>query len=422
MMIFIISENFLINQTRKSLREEADFIASEIEQISFQRGNISEKIKERKRLKVYGNLIDEQIIVLDNNKKIIYTNLPDEEMKKARKISQEKDDKELILVRVRVYDSQQNVKGHVILFTRLNNINYLKQLIRQSQLLSFIVAGVFSLIIAAFLSRSITKPLKKLTLFMKGFSLSKKKQDFKCNTGDEIENLAHYFNEMTEKIYEYDEKQKSFLQNASHELKTPLMSIQGYAEAIKDGVVEEEEIPGSLNIIIDESQRLKRIVDEIIFLTKVENVEEIFDYKEYMIQDIIREVMDSLNILANENNINMTQDLHEDITGYFDKDKLMRAFINVIANCIRYAKSDVKIEVKASASLIKILIRDDGNGFEAGEAGKIFDRFYKGKNGSTGLGLAITKAVVEGHGGNIKAKNSDVKGALFVIALPKQKL
>lgn len=419
-MISITSEKFLINQTRRTLKEEGEFIAAQLEKIAFQATNVSEKIKERRKIQIYGNLIDENIIIIDNNKKIIYSNLPQEELKKARGVIQDKNSNNNIVVRIKVYDNNQNIKGHVILYTRLHNVRNLKKLIRQSQLWSFIVAVAFSLITAALLSRSITRPIKRLTRFMKAFSIGKKRQSFECHTGDEIEDLGYYFNEMTNKIYEYDEKQKAFLQNASHELKTPLMSIQGYVEAIKDGVVDGEEVEDSLDIIIEESQRLKKIVDEIIFLTKVENAHEIFDFKEYVVQDIIKTVVEKLNLLAKEKGVTITQDLQENILGYFDEDKLMRAFINVIANCIRYAENEVQIEVSDFGSMIKVLIRDDGKGFESGETAKVFDRFYKGENGSTGLGLAITKAVVESHGGTIKAGNSDEKGALFEITLPKR--
>jgi signal transduction histidine kinase len=200
------------------------------------------------------------------------------------------------------------------------------------------------------------------------------------------------------------------------------MSIQGYAEAIKDGVVEGKEMEESLAIIIEESQRLKKVVEEIIYLTKLENVEDIFNFEEGNIGEVIRKAIKSVKPLLDEKNIQINLKGNFDYLGKFDSEKIKRAFINILGNCVRYAKSTIIIEVTRAGNNLEIFIKDDGPGFKDGEEKRIFDRFYKGNKGGTGLGLAITKAIIEGHQGMIEAFNNSSYGAGFKIHLPLEKI
>lgn len=110
--------------------------------------------------------------------------------------------------------------------------------------------------------------------------------------------------------------------------------------------------------------------------------------------------------------------IEDDILVKMDYDKLIQAFINILANCLRYAKHQVTIKTEISDAFIDIVVNDDGDGFEQGEIPNVFKRFYKGKKGNTGLGLPITKAVIEKHNGSIEASNGDNGGAEFVVRLP----
>ena len=181
--------------------------------------------------------------------------------------------------------------------------------------------------------------------YMIEFSLNKPQKQLLIKTGDEIEKLALCFHKLAEKLRNYDEYQKKFLQNTSHELKTPLMSIQGYAEAIKDGVVEGKEAEESLDIIIEESQRLKKVVEEIIYLTKLENADDTFELTYFKIGLLAEGVVKSLKALAAEKQIDVEIKGDLETGGYFDEGKLRRALINIIANCLRYAKRKVIIEI-----------------------------------------------------------------------------
>ncbi len=110
----------------------------------------------------------------------------------------------------------------------------------------------------------------------------------------------------------------------------------------------------------------------------------------------------------------------EDVQMCIDEDKMVQAFINILGNCIRYAEKEVQIELLVGTNDIKIVINDDGIGFKNEDINKIFERFYKGRKGDTGLGMAITKTIIEKHGGKIETQNRNTKGAEFVVILPVQ--
>jgi signal transduction histidine kinase len=196
------------------------------------------------------------------------------------------------------------------------------------------------------------------------------------------------------------------------------MSIQGYAEAIKDGVVEGAGMEESLNIIIQESKRLKNTVDEMIYLIKLDNVEETFSFDYTCIQDILSGAIRSVKALADAKGVRLLTEGDCSYKGNFDGEKLARAFINILGNSIRYAEKEIKISCKAYDSYFEVVIADDGIGFQNGEENKVFERFYKGENGGTGIGLAITKAIVEGHDGRINAFNVQPHGAAFRVMFP----
>jgi signal transduction histidine kinase len=223
-------------------------------------------------------------------------------------------------------------------------------------------------------------------------------------------------NEVADDLRNYDISQKNFIQNASHELKTPLMSIQGYAEGIKDEVFQDKE--KALDVIIEESQRLRTLVEEIIYLSKIESSGQPIRLEKKRLNEVIDRSVEKISGIMVGNTIKIEKRYFSDNWLLIDEDKMTRAFINILGNCLRYSESVITIEVSDSPESCKIKIKDDGPGFDINEEDKIFERFYKGKKGNTGLGLAITKAIIEKHSGRIIAYNCDSKGACFEITLP----
>ncbi len=413
-----LSQSYLIRETKKQLNIEGKLIVNTYKNAKLTDKKVIEKILNSRGIEVAKRIINANIIILDNNKDIVFSNLNIQNKREVLTLLKHvSETKEYVAVRLPIQNNNNQVKGSIILFTRIKDIKNLNSLMFGTQLLSFLIATIIALLIGFVMGNHLTKPLRKLRNMISDFSLHKDNKVTPIRTGDEIEDLSVSFENMANKLKTYDQKQRSFLQNVSHELKTPLMSIQGNAEAIKEGVVEGEEIDESLAIIIDESQRLKKIVEELIYLTKLENISDNFKMDKVSIKMIIEGAIKSVKSIAMNKGISIIINGELDVIGDFDQDKLKRAFINLIGNGIHYAKKTITMAItKNENHTLAIKIADDGDGITVGEETKIFDRFYKGENGGTGIGLAIVKAIIEAHGGTIEAYNNN--GAIFKIIIP----
>ncbi|QZY55614.1 HAMP domain-containing sensor histidine kinase [Crassaminicella profunda] len=417
----VLSQRYFMKEAKSQMRTEGQTIAKTLGKMKLKDHSIGEKILVKKELRVAGRFIESKVIVFNKDKRIIYTNWKSLDREKMKKFIREKDKplEGYITEKVPIKTPKGGIKGYVFLMMELKELKAMNEIMKTTRILSFTVAGFTAIIIGILLQKGLTNPIRELMKTMMNFSLKDFDKDFRLETGDEIEELSICFSSLVKKLKKYDRQQKTFLQNTSHELKTPLMSIQGYAEAIKDGIVEGAEMEESLDIIMNQCQRMKKTVDEITYLTKLENVEEIFRFEECDMDKLVEDALRSIQPLADEKNIKIDVKGDFDYKGFYDGDKIKRAFINILSNAIRYAKENIIIQSFMHDPYYEIHIIDDGEGLKAGEEEKVFDRFYKGDKGNTGLGLSITKAIIEGHDGEITVYNHKEKGAIFKIKLPK---
>ncbi len=414
-----LSKKYLIYETHAQLKKQGMLIGTILKKSNFEDSNI-QKMIDKKQLKTASQFFDSEIIILNTAGRIVYKNsnhFDSSSLKVVFNMDEPKIDG-YIAEKIMLVNQDGDRKGAILLMTKINGLNQITNLMMGSLWMSFIIAGMIAIIIGKIFEKSITKPIMQLMNKMNHFTIKNIEYLDPIQTEDEIQALDKSFMKMGLKIKKYNEEQEKFFQNTSHELKTPLMSIQGYAEGIKDGVIEEEEIEESLDIIIKESQRLKKLVDEIIYITKIENREDSFAFKPISIKVILEEAVKSIKALAYAKNIFIEQALQEDHILELDEEKILRVFINILGNAIRYAQSTIKIKMMKDDGYLEIFIIDDGFGFKNKEEEKIFNRFYKGKNGETGLGLTIAKMIIERHGGKICAYNNIDIGAVFKITFP----
>lgn len=279
-----------------------------------------------------------------------------------------------------------------------------------------ILAAMIGIAIILRTSKSISEPVTRLSDYAKRIGMGEFLTMPEENSSQEIYELTDSMNEMSERLRSYDNAQKSFLQNASHELRTPLMSIQGYAEGIAKEIFKDP--VSTANIICEESKRLNTLVEELLTLSRIENQTYQGEVIQMNLSDIVKEYIQKIEGYAIKEGKNLVLDIKEDILFVEINDTLLlQAVINVISNCVKFAKDIVKITVYSDNSQAVIQISDDGNGISEIDLPHIFDRFYKGKKGNFGLGLAIAKSAVESMGGTITAFNGDT-GAVFEIKLP----
>lgn len=221
---------------------------------------------------------------------------------------------------------------------------------------------------------------------------------------------------------------REFVANVSHELRTPLTYIQGYSEAILDGMVEDKEtLNNYINIILEETLRLKRLVNDLLDLSLMENGQGTLKKDKFSIQRLIERVVLKMHNLAAQKGVKFILDLKETPLLFADEDRIEQVLINLIDNALRYSPEGGEITISSELEddcNIRVGVKDKGPGIPEDELPFIWERFYKvdksraRQKGGTGLGLAIVKSIIENHGGRVWASNDEKGGSIFYFSLP----
>ena len=207
------------------------------------------------------------------------------------------------------------------------------------------------------------------------------------------------------RIEDSQEKLKAFFQNASHELKTPLMSIQGYAEGLQVGVIKDED--KALNIIIDESDKMSKLVDELLYISKLDSGQISLKKEKINLSNIINDLLSSFAPIIKNKNINVFLEVENNVEIIGDENEFSKALGNVLSNAIRYAKSQIQIKVDKIGNKTQIKIFNDGQNISPEELPHIFERFFTGNKGNTGIGLSMAQDIIKRHKGEINVENKN---------------
>jgi two-component system, OmpR family, sensor kinase len=290
-----------------------------------------------------------------------------------------------------------------------------------------LIALLTALIISLVMARWIAEPLKKMVRSAQSLAEGNY-QIIPLEGPNEVQQLASALNEMNRKIQLSTESQREFVANVSHELKTPITSIQGFAQAIIDGTVNTKEaIKKAGGVILNETNRLHRLVTDLLILARLEAGTADLKKEMVSINAILRNTMEKLAIIAEKSKVKLNGEFGTDVPIMGDGDRLSQVFSNLLDNAIKYSPPNKKIEIRTKiddASYL-ILIKDSGPGIEEDDKFKIFERFYQvdksrkgGEGRGVGLGLAITKQILMAHGGKIWVESDGRKGSTFVVKLP----
>lgn len=411
---------------------------NDVKKLETDEKNVKNQLENKQVFEQKVTLFDINYALLSSNKEIIYpTNknnekystvlkqlLPLIKKKKLSSIENTRSNvlylsgsvKKFAIVLYPIKDSKNSTSDYLLLYTDFSKSRRLTTAVNIMLFSILLVTAFISLIISNRVSQKISRSISALSEYAK--SIGERKYNTKLieHEDDEIGKLAETMHSMAKKLQSYDSTMKNFMQNASHELRTPLMSIQGYAEAIKYKVIEDEN--KAVDIIMEESKRLSQLVEDLLYLSKIDSLQEEFTFEKLNVEDIIRSSIERVNgiTVKTEKSIRFSP-YDNNLMTLGDDEKLIRAIINILGNCLRYCSLCVKVSLRRDVSNIVITIEDDGPGIEETDLKNIFERFYKGKGGNYGLGLAITKSIIEKHGGSIVASNNTNGGACFRIIL-----
>ena len=249
----------------------------------------------------------------------------------------------------------------------------------------------------------------------------------------DVENWAEQRKKEIEVLQQNEVYRKEFLQNLSHELKTPIFSIQGYVDTLLNGALHNEEVNTKfLQNTARNVERLVNLVDDLDAISKLEIGEQELQLQSFVIQDLLKDVYDSLYIKSSVKDIRCTikKGCEIPLTVYADKEKIRQVLINIVDNAIKYGKQSGNIEAsfyKVDGKNVLIEISDDGAGIAEEHLPRIFERFYRTdlarsrKVGGSGLGLAICKHIIEAHNQTIHVRSKVDVGTTFGFTLQSGK-
>ncbi len=274
-----------------------------------------------------------------------------------------------------------------------------------------------------------TKASKKEEMYYK-YLLPKKSID---EVSEDVEKWAEQRKEEIENLKQNEAYRKEFLQNLAHEFKTPIFAIQGYVDTLLDGAMEQPEIRKKfLENASRNVDRLVNLMNDLDEISKLESGEQLLYKQNFIIQDLIREVFDSLSIKTVKKHINCSikKGCEAPITVFADKEKIRQVLINLVENSFKYGKTDGNIVAsvyKTAGEYVLIEISDDGIGIDEEHLNRIFERFYRTDaarsrdKGGTGLGLAICKHIIEAHGQAIHVRSTPDIGTTIGFTLDPKK-
>jgi len=319
------------------------------------------------------------------------------------------------------------VTGAVFIRTKAQRIEGgLAEVLGRTALLAAGMAVLSGVAVFLFVRRRM-KPLKQLetaaaTIAEGDFSVQVDEKQ-----GDpELRELSGAFNTMTRKLQGVEAGRREFVANVSHELRSPITSIRGFAEGMADGVIPEEEQPKYLRLVANESKRLSGLIEDLLALSRLERDDAkpemtVFDVNEMLRRAVIRRMND-----LEARKIDVSCEFEEDSCPVrADSDRIEQVVINLLDNAIKFTPEGGKItlETETKDGIAEVTVRDNGCGIAPEDREKVFDRFFTADRAhtagnGTGLGLSICKRIMEMHGQSIRLLDTD-EGAAFRFTLEK---
>ncbi|KAA0546715.1 HAMP domain-containing histidine kinase [Bacillus sp. BGMRC 2118] len=280
-------------------------------------------------------------------------------------------------------------------------------------------------IIARFISTVPILPIQKLIYAIEQLSEGNFQTRIdmkKVSYLSEFHNLTNSFNKLAEELESIELLRTDFIQNFSHEFKTPISSIQGFAKLLKNSSITEDEKQEYLNIIISETERMSGLADNILMLSKLENQSILSDRSMFNITEVMNRTIILLEPMLDKKNIELNLQLEQE-TYFGNEDLIGQVFLNIIENSIKFSENNglVSIKMHRNDDCLRISITDNGCGMNEKTQKHIFDKFYQGDTSRTnqgnGIGLSIVKRIIDLHGGHIAVQSKGGKGTTFTIEL-----
>ena len=289
------------------------------------------------------------------------------------------------------------------------------------------ISLLFSLVLAYLIGRWVAGPLQNMSGAARAVADGHRTQ-VELAGPDEVRSLGQAFNEMTQRVHASQASQRDFVANVSHELKTPLTSVQGFAQAILDGTANTPEAQAkAAQIIYDESSRMHRLVLDLLDLARLDAGTADLERAPLELAVLLNAVAEKFIPQSREADVELITQIGP-LPGFIgDGDRLSQVFTNLVDNALKHTPSGGKVQLSArqNGAWVEVSVADNGPGIPPEELSRIFERFYQldksrkgGPSHGVGLGLAIAREIIHAHKGTLSAHNPVDEGSVFMVRLP----
>lgn len=329
------------------------------------------------------------------------------------------------------YDAQEQT--YVRLAMPFSGVSQSALMLLPSFFIAFVIAFFFVWLMSKRMADSILKPLQEISAVIRKADFGKEKIEFQNYSYSELQEITDALQTMNNQIaknLENLEREKQirqeFFTNASHELKTPLTSIRGYSELLRQhAITDPDQIDHCLDCVLKESDHMTKLINDILTISKLEAKDYVVQKSHIKLKDLLENVLNSLSVQAKAMNLDIDASC-ENVTVYANLDHIQGILYNLISNAIKYNKPNGKVIIIIKERLDNILIKvmDTGIGISKEDQEKVFQRFYRVDKqrskivAGTGIGLAIVKHIVQFYNGSISLKSKENEGTSIEISLP----
>jgi signal transduction histidine kinase len=293
----------------------------------------------------------------------------------------------------------------------------------------FLLAGALAsgvaLIVARWLARGMTQPLRDMAQAAHQMETGDYTRRVHTNSRDEVGQLATAFNRMSAELGNLERSRRDLVANVSHELKTPIAAIRAHLENLMDGV--EQPDPGTLHVMLSQTERLSRLIEQLLELSRLESGEVPLRREDVPLAPLVSQVLSEIEVARSDHGVAVESDVPDDLPPVdADRERVHQVLFNLLDNALRFTPKGGAVTVSAQRQngSVRVRVADTGVGIPPEHLPRLFERFYRAdparsrEDGGTGIGLAIARSVVEAHGGHINAESELGKGSVFTFDLP----
>ena len=320
---------------------------------------------------------------------------------------------------VNTYMASSNLNINEKYFVVVQDLTDKRLLLRESSKNMLIVQGIILLLVLLtvfLIARDLAKPLIKLSKESENYVIGKGTTiDDNVISTKELESLRISLKNMQMRIDSEANRKNTIYENVAHDLRTPLVSILGYADGLKSGIIKDKN--KACDVILRTGNQLKEMIENILVLSRFDNDTYKGSKEELSLVDLISEQVETVRVIDDNIKVEFENDLDDGGVIVSDRKLLIRIIQNLLSNAIKYAKSKVIITARTGEPHYLVSVADDGDGIDKSNLENIFTRYYKGEDGHFGIGLAVVKSSVDYLGGKISVESKTGKGTTFIVEL-----